>query len=399
MLDPDDLSGGKADVVVVGGGVIGTAITYFLAKCGVDVCLVERGDIGAGTSSAAAAAALLQTKTSSTKLALARKSLSLLDDLHQEFDESFEFDHSGSLLAASNEAELVVIQDMIKGLQALSLDVQFADGDQARAIMPLIGPGVIGASYSPVDAKVNPLELVTSYAQSAQRLGATLCTFTEVMGVRRQADRVVSVRTSRGEIFTDTVVDAAGVWAPHLAGMVGVELPITPLKGELMVTEPLPPTMRGTLISARYLLSKSKSEVSQAQQGTKRSVGITLVQVDHGNLVVGSTREEAGYDRRSTYAGLAELCRQLVDLVPSVANIHIIRSYAGLRPIAPDGLPIIGRLPDLPGFIVAAGHGGDGLILSAITAEMVTQIYNGEADPSDIALFSVDRFAKQEKVL
>jgi sarcosine oxidase subunit beta len=187
-------------------------------------------------------------------------------------------------------------------------------------------------------------------------------------------------------------VNASGVWAPHLAELIGMELPITPLKGELMITEPMPPMMRGTLISARYLLSKKMLESSKNREAPKRSVGITLVQVDHGNFLVGSTREQAGYDRRSTFAGVSELCRQLVDLAPPVANMHIIRSYAGLRPITPDGMPIIGRAPGLPGFIIAAGHGGDGLILSAITAEMVAGIYTGEADPFDYALFAADRF-------
>ena len=387
----------RADVVVVGGGVIGTAIAHSLAKRGVDVCLVERHDIGAGTTSAAAAAALLQTKTSSAKLALASKSLSLLDDLHQEFEGRFEFEHSGSLLVASSEAELAIIHDMLEQLRTLGLDVGFASGDEAREIMPIAGPGIIGASYSPADAKINPLELVTTYAEHAQGLGVTLCTFTEVTGIEWRSDRIVAVRTSRGKIHTDTVVNAAGVWAPHLAELIGMELPITPLKGELMITEPMPPMMRGTLISAGYLLSKRRLESSSNREAPKRSVGITLVQVDHGNFLVGSTREQAGYDRRSTCAGISELCRQLVALAPPLANMHIIRSYAGLRPITPDGMPIIGRAPGLPGFIIAAGHGGDGLILSAITAEMVAGIYTGEADPSDHALFAADRFVSQEK--
>ena len=378
--------------------MIGMAIAYFLAKRGVDVCLVERHDIGDGTSSAAAAAALLQTKTSGAKLALASRSLSLLDDLHQESEGRFEFDHSGSLLAASNEAELTIIHDMLDQLTTLGLDVRFADGDQAREIMPVAGPEIIGASYSPADATISPLDLVNTYAERARQLGAKLCTFTEVVGIDRQGDRIIAVRTTRGVIHTDTVVNACGVWAPHLAGMVGVELPVSPLKGELMITEPMPPMMRGTLISAGYLLSKKKLESSENRQVPKRSVGITLVQVSHGNFMVGSTREEAGYDRRSTYAGISELCRQLVELAPQVANMHIIRSYAGLRPITPDGMPIIGRVPELLGFIVAAGHGGDGLILSAITAEMVAGIYTGDADPLDHELLAIDRFGAKEKV-
>jgi glycine/D-amino acid oxidase-like deaminating enzyme len=386
-----------ADVVVVGGGVIGTAIAYSLAKRGVDVCVVERHDIGDGTSCAAAVAALLQTKTSGAKLALASKSLALLDQVHQEFEGCFEFEHSGSLLAASSEAELTVIRDMLGQLNTLGLDVRFVTGDEARAIMPVAGPGIIGATYSPADAQISPLELVTAFADHAKRLGATLCTFTEVTGIERQGDRIVAVRTNRGTIYSNTVVNAAGVWARHVARLVGMELPVAPLKGELMITEAMPPMMRGTLISAGYLLSKKRLESSSDGQAPKRSVGITLAQVDHGNFVVGATRDQAGYDRRSTCAGIRELCRQLMDVAPRVATMHIIRSYAGLRPITPDGMPIVGRAPEVPGFIIAAGHGGDGLILSTITAEMVAEIYAGEAHSFDYSLLAADRFSPEEQ--
>lgn len=373
----------KADVVVIGGGVIGTAITYFLTRQGIDVCLVEQNDIGSGTTSAAAAAALLQTKTSRAKLALAQKSLALLDEFHQESGGCFEFEHSGSLLAASNEAELGIIHEMLDQLKTLGLDVRFVDGKQAQELMPIAGSGIIGASYSPVDAKINPLELVVTYADFAKRAGAKFHTYTQLTGIERNGDRIQAVNTSRGRVLTDTVINAAGAWAPQVARLAGITLPITPLKGELMITEPMPPMLRGTLISAGYLLSKKRLESSQNNQGSKRSVGITLVQVNRGNFLVGSTREEAGYDRRSTFAGINELCLKLREFVPAVANIHIIRSYAGLRPITPDGMPIIGRAPELPGFITAAGHGGDGLILSAITAKTVTEIYTGRIQGGD----------------
>lgn len=392
MSHQDQTIPASAEVVVAGGGVIGTACAYYLAKRGVKVCLAEREDIGAGTTRAAAAAALLQTKTSAYKLGLASHSMQILDQLHQAFDSSFEFNHTGSLLVACDETELAVVKDMVSKLQSLGLDVQFLDGDDARRIMPVIGPKIIGASFSPSDAQINPLELVTSFARQARKLGAQLCTFTEVTHVETQGEKIVAVDTTRGKIMTETIVDATGVWSADLAKRVGFEIPVTPLKGELMVTEPMPPRMQGTLISARYLLSKASLEKSGDGTAPKRSVGITLVQVKHGNFIIGSTREVAGFDRRSTFAGICELSQQLVELSPSVSDLHIIRAYAGLRPITPDGMPIIARAPGLPGFIVAAGHGGDGLILSAITAEMVANLYTGQVEESIQLPLSFERF-------
>jgi sarcosine oxidase subunit beta len=382
----------SAEVVIVGGGVIGTAIAYFLARDGVNVCLLERHDIAAGTSSAAAAAALLQTKTSPKKLSLASKSLDLLDDLYDQLDQQFEYEHSGSLLVASSEAEMNVVKDMVITLHGLGLDVQLVDGDEARSIMPVLGPTAIGASYSPRDAILNPLKLVSAYAAAARRLGVNICTFTEVTGIETDGKRILSVLTNKGKVHTDTVVNAAGVWAPRLAKMIGIDLPVVPLKGELLVTLPMPPIIRGTLIAAKYLLGKAKLEKTDGGEIPKRSVGITLAQVDRGNCIVGSTREQAGFDRRSTYAGISELAGQLLELAPRFANVHLIRAYAGLRPITPDGLPIIGRVPKLPGFIIAAGYGGDGLALSAVTAEIISKIFNGTADPDTLESFSYSRF-------
>jgi len=383
----------SADVVVVGGGVVGVAVAYTLARAGVQVCLLERNDIGSGTSSAAAAAALLQTKTSAVKLALARESLALLDELYEEFDHGFEYAHSGSLLAACSEAELRVVQDMIARLQGMGLAVHKVDGVEARAMMPVLGPTVIGASFSPDDACINPLELVLAYAEAAHRHGTMLCTATAVTGIERQGERILSVETTRGRLRTSTVVNAAGVWAPQLAQIAGLELPVVPLKGELMISEVMPPMMRGTLISARYLLSKANTGATAAEGSPKRTVGITLVQVARGNFLVGATREQAGYDRRSSFGGISELGRLLLDIAPSLANLRILRAYAGLRPLTADMLPVVGPAPGLPGFIAAAGHGGDGLILSAITGKLVAGLIIGKPDQARLAPLAWDRFS------
>ena len=386
----------SADVAIIGGGVIGSVAAYILAKAGFRVLVIERKDIGAGTSSSAAAAALLQTKTSAQKLSLANLSLSLLDDLHEQLEEKFEYAHTGSLLAATTEDELQLVRDMNANLGSLGLEVEFLDSKQACDSMPVLGENVIGASYSPHDAQINPLELVTACARAAKKNGATFATFTELLEIELSGNSIVAVHTSAGRVQTDTVINAAGVWAPQVARMANVFLPVSPLKGELLITERRPPQMHGTLISAKYLLSKARAEENTSGQAAKRSVGITLVQVAHGNFVIGSTRDPEGLDKRSTYDGIRELVHQLLELTPSLANVHLLRAYAGLRPLTPDGSPIIGRTSQLPGLIQAAGFGGDGLAMSAITADMILGILTGHQDDNLLANFSLDRFGTSE---
>lgn len=386
----------NVDLVIIGGGVIGTVTAYILANAGFQVLVIERHDIGAGTSSSAAAAALLQTKTSAKKLSLANTSLKLLDELYEQLEGRFEYAHTGSLLAANTDDELQLVHDMNDNLKLLGLDVEFLDGRQARELMPVLGKNVIGASFSPHDAQINPLELVTACAQAARMNGATFATFTELLEIETSGSSIVAVHTSAGRVVTNTIVNAAGVWAPQVARMANVLLPISPLKGELLITERMPRQMHGTLIAAKYLLSKTRSEENTSGQAAKRSVGITLVQVAHGNFVIGSTRDPEGFDKRSTYDGIRELVHQLLELTPSLANVHLLRAYAGLRPLTPDGSPIIGRTPQLPGFIQAAGFGGDGLAMSAITADMILGILTGNQDDELLANFSLDRFGTSE---
>jgi glycine/D-amino acid oxidase-like deaminating enzyme len=389
----------KADVVIVGGGVIGTVTAYVLAKAGLQVLLVERKEIGSGTTSKAAAAALLQTKTSAKKLALANRSLILLDDLHDQLDRSFEYAHTGSLLAATTADEYQLVKDMNATLTSLGLSVELLDGKQARQMMPVLGDSVIGGSYSPRDAQISPLELVVACAQAAKRHGAVITNYTRLEGIEISGDSIHAVQTSAGRVLTDTVINAAGVWSTEVARLAGVDLNISPLKGELLVTERMPPLMRGTLIAAKYLLSKVRAEGEAGGRAPKRTVGITLVQVAHGNLIVGSTRELADYDMRSTIPGIHELVRQLLELTPALAHVHLLRGYAGLRPLTPDGSPIIGRTPQLPGFIQVTGFGGDGLAMSAITADMVLGMLTGHPDNELLANFSLDRFAPAEITL
>jgi glycine/D-amino acid oxidase-like deaminating enzyme len=386
-----------ADVVIVGGGVVGVVTAYTLARAHYDVLLLERHDIGSGTTSAAAAAALLQTKTSPKKLQIANKSLTLLDLLHEGVECRFEYKHTGSLLAANTPDEMDLIREMNANLDSLGLDVDLLDGAQAREVMPILGDTIIGGSYSVKDAQINPLELVVVCAEQAMALGAKICNFTEVTEIETKGGKIKSVITPAGRVLTDTVINAAGVWAPDISKMVDIHLPIYPLKGELLVTERMPQQMRGTLIAAKYLLSKTKLEQDNGSNAPpERSVGITLVQVEHGNFIIGSTRELAGYDCTSTYGGISELAAQLLELTPSLADVRLLRSYAGLRPLTEDGFPIIDREPTLPGLIHATGFGGDGLAMSAITGEMILSLLNNQEEHEFLQTFSRQRFIHSE---
>lgn len=380
----------NADVVVIGGGAVGTSITYYLAKSGVQVCLVEKEGLGAGASRACLGHIMLQTKSAGPKLEFARESVGLYHSLEEELEADLEFQNEGSMIVAQTEVEADLVKARVRDLRTAGIDATFVDGSEARSLQPALSEHVCGASYCTEDCIVNPLNLIVAYARAAGRLGATIETFTEVIGIERQGSRVSAVVTDRGRISTETVVNATGAWASAVAEMVDLELPIVPRKGEMFVTEQVPPMLTGGIFSARYLLSK---EMPAAEVENELRVGMGISQTQSGNLLVGSTREFAGFDRRSTYRAIQELMRQPAELLPSIRSIHIIRAFGGLRAATPDGLPILEQSPELRGFITASGHEGDGVALCPITGKATAELIVGEADKGKLTPFLSSRFA------
>ena len=217
-----------ADAVVIGGGIIGTSITYYLAKMGIKVELVERGNIASGTSSSCADALALQSKAPGPKLAMASRSVQLYHGLSEELDYDLEFRNEGGMIAALDEAQLEYVTGLVEKLRAGGVPVELLDGKAAREMQPALTPRALGSSYCALDCHINPLRVSAGFARAAARKGVRIHLGTEVTGIEVQNGRVTAVNTNRGSIETPMVVDAAGAWSPAIAGMVGIELDIRP---------------------------------------------------------------------------------------------------------------------------------------------------------------------------
>jgi sarcosine oxidase subunit beta len=376
-----------ADVVVIGGGVVGSAAAYFLAQEGFRPLVVERGAPGAGTSGSSGGAVALLTKTPGLKLELAMESMKWLSHFADLFELDFEYRIHGSIMAALTEQEFEMLGVKAVKLRKSGARIELFDGDAAREYLPSLSPAVVGSAVSPADASVNPLLLVRSYLNEACRLGAEVLSFSEVQSIDIRAGRVTGVQTLQGPISTPKVVNAAGVWAKALARLAGVDLPIVPRKGEIVVTEPTKPILRGELFSASYLTSKDGPVVKledwldERVPGGELQLGVAASQTQRGTLLIGSTREFAGYDTRSTYRGMSALIREMRSLVPKTSELQVVRSYAGLRPATMDGNPIIEAHPELEGLYIAAGHEGDGIALSPVSGALIADLLCGREHP------------------
>jgi glycine/D-amino acid oxidase-like deaminating enzyme len=384
----------NVDVVVIGGGAIGTAITYYLAKTGVKVALLERRDICNGTSGACDQAVSMQTKNPGLVLEMAMKSVQMYRNLADELDYDLEFEQCGGMIPIENEKQLSIMNPFVEQQKSIGLDVCILDIAAARIIQPALGPNLVAATFSPMDGRVSPLRVAFGFARAAARRGAIIKTRAEVSGIEVQNGKVRSVATSQGSINTGLVVDAGGVWAPQVGALAGVKIPIIPRRGQLLVTEVFPGYIRGEIWSARYIVAKHHIEWIRREDpvGAELGVGLSVSETAAGNLLIGGTREFVGYDTRTTPEALQAIVRHLLNIFPGFKDLHIIRSFAGLRPYTPDGMPILGPVEGIEGFVIAAGHEGDGVALAPVTGLTIADfIANGVISPA-ISEFGLQRF-------
>ncbi len=382
----------SADVVVVGAGIIGSAVTYYLAKHGLQVTQVDRGDILSGTSRACMGGVQMSTKTLGAKLALAMESMALHRDLQDELGYDCEYRFEGSMIVAQDDAEVDYVRHRTEEYVQSGVNCSYLDGSETRFIQPALGKQVLGSLYSPGDCAVSPLRLVLAFSRRAQEMGAQLRTYCPVTGIAVEKDRIVAVTTPQGDIATRTVVVAAGPWSAQVAHLAGVDLPIVPRKGEILVTEASARFVKGLVLTASYLLSK-KMPAQWGDLDPTLLAGIVTAQEAHGQCLIGSTRQFLGYDTTSSFEGVTELMRQATRLFPAYRGLHVIRTYAGLRPAAPDGLPILERTPALPDLVIASGHEGDAIALAPITGLRIAQLITGQLDPAALQAFSSARFS------
>ncbi len=388
------MSTGKADVVVVGAGVIGTSVAYYLAKSGADVILVEEGRIGNGSSSGCDGFVIMQSKSPGPHLNMALASEVMYRTLAEELDWDIEYEHSGGMIVIERGEELAAMKKFMEKQRSIGLEVDLLTGDEARELEPALAPHVVGATISSRDAQVNPMQLMFGYAQAAERKGARIlrnAPVTEILTDGR--NRVNGVIAGGERISASSVVCCTGVYTPKLLGPLRIDLPIKPRRGQLLVTEPVEPVIRHVMLCARYIAAKYHPELLEGAQddAMRLGVGMALEQTRDGGILIGSTREFVGFDRGNTALGVQTVAAHALRIVPALQDIRVVRSFAGLRPYTPDGKAFMGKTPGYEGLYVAAGHEGDGIAYSPITGKTMADLITTGKTEIDLTPFAVDR--------
>jgi glycine/D-amino acid oxidase-like deaminating enzyme len=378
-------------IVIIGGGVIGTSIAWHLAKKNARVTLIEANDLASGSSGACDGLVFMQSKKPGIHLGLAMESLKRFKALKNQLPVDIEFRQTGGRVIIQTPAQYQAMEKFVREQKDIGLEVCLMDAKKTLAAEPFLSPDIYGSTWSSLDARVNPINLTLGFAQGAQKNYARILTRTKVLGIHTKNSRVTGVATTQGDMAADLVINAAGAGAGCIAQMAGIDLPITPRRGQIVVTQAARPMISSCMISAGYIAVKYDPSLA-GEQGE----GMSMEQTDNGNLLLGSTREFAGFCRQNTLSGIRRIISRTTEVLPALKHLQVIRTFAGLRPYTPDGLPILGPVPSLEGFFMAAGHEGDGIALSPITGELMADMVLGQKTAISLAPFSPERFIPQK---
>ena len=375
----------EADVVVIGSGVVGAACAYELALALQRVVVVDRGHLTAGTTASGEGNILVSDKPPGPELDLARASAARWRDYAGELARGFEYEPKGGVVVAPDEAQRAGLLDLVAQHRDVGLTVDVVEGTDLRLLEPHLARDLDLAAHYPDDAQVQPVLASSALLAEVRDLGGDVVGDCEVLGFDHDADgRVTAVRTTRGTIACGAVVNAAGPWSPAVARLAGTDLPVRPRKGTLLVTEPLPRLVHHKVYEAGYVDTLT-ADTTTAQ------VSAVVESTAAGTILLGSSRELAGFDPTVDVAVVRRIAARAVRLFPVLADAALLRTYVGFRPWVPDHLPIVGEDPLVRGLWHATGHEGAGIGLAPATAQLVRAGITATPAPCDPLPFRVSR--------
>ncbi|MET7362761.1 FAD-binding oxidoreductase [Streptomyces sp. NPDC005562] len=381
-------SSGSPDLIVVGAGVVGAACAYYTVRAGLHVTVIDRGPVAGGTTGAGEGNLLVSDKEPGPELELALLSARLWHELAAELPARIEYEAKGGVVVASTEPGLAALRNFAAGQTRAGVEAVEVPADRLSELEPHLAPGLAGGFHYPQDAQVQPALAAAHLLRAAADTGRlTLRLGEEVTAVLTgPRGEVRGVRTRRGEVRAPHVLNAAGTWGGRLARLAGVDLPVLPRRGFVLVTEPLPRVVRHKVYSADYVADVASDsaalQTSAVVEGTPA-----------GPVLIGASRERVGFDRTLSVEALRRLAAQAVALFPALATVRAIRTYAGFRPYLPDHLPAIGPDPRAPGLLHACGHEGAGIGLAPATGAMIAAMLTGRELPVSAQPFGPGRFA------
>ena len=390
----------EAEILIIGGGIAGTATAYHLAEFGRDVTLLERGEIASEASGVNAGSiggvgwGLLPDLHSY----LTMGSIQIFKSLQLDLDYEIEFRQSGALQAIHTEEQYRFIRDKVLSLRSAEHSVELLTPREARAIEPEANPELLGYMYLPNRAQADPLKATRGFASASVERGARILTGQTVTSMDRHGDGTYRVQTQRDEFHAGTLVIAAGAWCAALGAMLGLRIPVVPVRGQMWSTEVLPPRVFHNISSAESELQwhqdPGNDENTPPELTHCGDIRLTRHlygrQTRSGEIIFGGDRQLVGYNKEPDASGIEVNRGQAAEVIPLLQGLPISRTWAGLMPFSLDGEPIIGRIPQMDNLYIVSGLASSGFGRGPMAGKLLADyIHTGhmphvlaEADPA-----------------
>ncbi len=384
-----------ADAIVLGGGAVGTAVAYYLAGSGRRVVLLERGEFPWGSSKRCDGHAVTYDSEPGFFSRFCKMGLDLFPEVARDLPCDIQFAPDGLGLLIDDEGDLETARRNFEGKKAEGNPVAWWDQAELRRREPGIADRVLACVNFGGDASLNPMRLALGLALRAREYGAELLPGTTVRGVRVKDGAVSGVDTDNGVFSAPVLVNAGGVWAPELALLAGLSLPIRPRQGQILVTERTSGLAARSYAEFGYLAAKGgKKRPGVTPDMEAYGVALVAEPTPAGTVLFGSSRRYVGLNTECDPAVLGAIAQRASRFFPKLRDVRVIRAYAGVRPATPDGKPILSATP-VKGFYVAAGHEGNGIGLSLISGKLMAELIDGRPPSLDMVPLSLERFAPE----
>lgn len=382
----------RSDHLILGGGMIGCALAYYLTRAGAKVTVLEKGDTAFGT--AGASGGLVNWITCApSQMELFLKSQELIGTLEEELGAKFDLNYNSyNMQIISNEIEWNASKQLIEDFKLPGFEAKLIDSYESHQLEPSVTDDMLGSIYVPRVHYLNPIKLALAFRNAAAKKGARFVNDAEVTALIKEGGRVVGARSAAGDFYAGNTINCTGVWSDKVSAMAGVNAPIHPIRGEFVLTEPTEHFCNTTISSAQYQTIVQHPEMFPPS-AIKYNLGFSVEQTDTGVCIIHGTREmDSGLDKSVIPEVIELLIQTACKFIPRLAKLKFMRCYAGVRPGTPDGDPYIGAVADIPGFYECCGHGGEGIALAPATGLALAQvIMDGKTDLADLAPFSPNR--------
>lgn len=356
------MSAESFDVVIIGAGSVGLPTALFLAEQGIKPLVIDQFASAGQGSNKAAIGGIRATHSTPAKIHLCLESLRLFSTWEETYGDNIEWAQGGYTFVAYREEEERSLRALLQIQEAAGLNISWLSHDEMIDLVPALArEGLRGGTYSPDDGSASPMMSARAFYTRAVEHGARFHFNERVTGLIRRRGMVVGVRTDRGGYATETVINASGPWAKGVSMFAGLDVPVVPDSHEAGITEPVAPFMKPMVVDIRPTASSKNYYFYQHKPG-----GVVFCITPDPPIV--------GTDRRETSTYLPMIAQRMVGLMPKLANIKVRRTWRGLYPMTPDGSPIIGRAPELEGYIHAVGMCGQGYMLGPGVGKLLTRM-------------------------